>query len=123
MIDPRETGAARLARRRAPARAAWACACLLASVSSILLLRGASVAGPTAGAAGAPGTPGAARAAGVGDELVVFEAASLRDAFARLVPRFEKENAPAKVITNAGGTQELRTQIEHGAAADVFASA
>jgi len=38
------------------------------------------------------------------------------------VPRFEKENAPAKVITNAGGPQELRTRSSTGAAADVFAS-
>jgi molybdate transport system substrate-binding protein len=62
-------------------------------------------------------------APGGADELVVFEAASLRDAFARLIPRFEKDNAGAKVITNAAGTQELRAQIEHGAAADVLASA
>jgi len=58
-----------------------------------------------------------------GGELVVFEAASLRDAFARLIPHFEKENANTKVVTNAAGSQELRAQIEHGAAADVFASA
>ncbi|HET6146560.1 MAG TPA: molybdate ABC transporter substrate-binding protein [Polyangia bacterium] len=58
-----------------------------------------------------------------GGELVVFEAASLRDAFARLIPRFERDNASTKVVTNAAGSQELRAQIEHGAAADVFASA
>ncbi len=58
-----------------------------------------------------------------GRELVVFEAASLRDVFARLAERFEKEHPGTKVVTNAAGSQELRTQIEHGAAADVFASA
>jgi molybdate transport system substrate-binding protein len=66
------------------------------------------------------GSPSAAPAA---RELVVFEAASLKDVFAKLAARFEKDNAGAKVVTNAAGSQELRTQIEHGAAADVMASA
>jgi molybdate transport system substrate-binding protein len=56
-------------------------------------------------------------------ELVVFEAASLKDVFAKLAQRFEKANAGVKVVTNAAGSQELRAQIEHGAAADVIASA
>jgi molybdate transport system substrate-binding protein len=56
-------------------------------------------------------------------ELVVMQAASLKDVFARLAARFEKENAGVKVVANAAGSQELRAQIEHGAAADVFASA
>jgi molybdate transport system substrate-binding protein len=56
-------------------------------------------------------------------ELVLFEAASLKDAFGRLAERFEKEHPGTKVLTNAAGSQELRAQIEHGAAADVFASA
>ena len=53
----------------------------------------------------------------------MFEAASLKDAFARLGPAFERDNSGAKVVTNAAGSQELRAQIEQGAAADVFASA
>lgn len=67
-----------------------------------------------------------ARAAAVAakeKELVVFEAASLKDAFAKLARRFEQDNAGVKVIPNAAGSQELRAQIEHGAAADVMASA
>jgi len=56
-------------------------------------------------------------------ELVIFEAASLKDVFARLAQRFEKEHPGTKVVTNAAGSQELRAQIEHGAAADLFASA
>lgn len=56
-------------------------------------------------------------------DLVVFEAASLKDAFASLAARFEKEHPGVHVVTNAAGSQELRAQIEHGAAADVFASA
>ena len=55
-------------------------------------------------------------------ELVVFEAASLKDAFAAISTRFEKDTG-ARVIVNAAGSQELRAQIEHGAAADVYASA
>ena len=56
-------------------------------------------------------------------ELVVFEAASLKDAFARLARRFEAEHPGVKVVSNAAGSQELRAQIEHGALADVFAAA
>jgi molybdate transport system substrate-binding protein len=65
----------------------------------------------------------ATRAAKPGAELLVFEAASLKEAFATLSARFEKEHPGARVVTNAAGSQELRAQIEHGAAADVFASA
>jgi len=56
-------------------------------------------------------------------ELVVFAASSLRDAFEELGRRFESSQAAAKVVFNFAGSQELRTQIEHGAGADVFASA
>jgi molybdate transport system substrate-binding protein len=56
-------------------------------------------------------------------ELTIFEAASLKEPFARLARRFEAENAGVEVVTNAAGSQELRAQIEHGAAPDVFASA
>ena len=69
-------------------------------------------------AAAAPAAPAPAT-----KELVLFEAASLKDVFAKLAQAFEKENAGVKVVTNAAGSQELRTQIEHGAKADVMASA
>jgi molybdate transport system substrate-binding protein len=68
-------------------------------------------------------TAGTASGAPAREELVVFEATSLRDAFAKLAQAFEKTNAGVKVIANAAGSQELRAQIEHGAAADVMASA
>jgi molybdate transport system substrate-binding protein len=68
-------------------------------------------AGPARAAKPAPG------------ELVVFEAASLKEAFAKLAVQFEKEHPGTHVVSNAAGSQELRAQIEHGAAADVFASA
>ncbi|MFL5312037.1 MAG: molybdate ABC transporter substrate-binding protein [Myxococcales bacterium] len=63
-----------------------------------------------------------ARAAGP-RELVVFAASSLREAFAGLGETFERQHPGTKVIFALAGSQELRTQIEHGAPADVFASA
>jgi len=72
----------------------------------------------------APFFAGAGAATGAAsEEVVVFQAASLKDVFAKLAPQFEKGNPGVKVIANAAGSQELRTQIEHGAAADVMASA
>ena len=72
----------------------------------------------------APFFAGAGAAMGAAsEEVVVFQAASLKDVFAKLAPQFEKGNPGVKVIANAAGSQELRTQIEHGAAADVVASA
>jgi molybdate transport system substrate-binding protein len=57
------------------------------------------------------------------DELVVFAAASLRDAFTVLQRDFEGAHPGVELSFNFTGTQELRTQIEHGATLDVFASA
>src|SRR6266850_5912244 len=56
-------------------------------------------------------------------EVVVFAAASLREAFMELGKRFEKTHPGTKVVLNLAGSHELRTQLEHGAPADVFASA
>src|SRR5207249_937164 len=56
-------------------------------------------------------------------QLVVFAASSLRDAFEELGRRFETSRPGAKLVFNFAGSQELRTQIEHGAGAEVFASA
>jgi len=56
-------------------------------------------------------------------ELVVFAAASLREAFGELGQRFERAHPGVRVVFNLAGSQELRAQIENGAAADVFASA
>lgn len=55
--------------------------------------------------------------------LVVFAAASLREAFTALGEDFERTHPGTKVTFNFAGTQELRTQLEHGAEADVFAAA
>ena len=92
--------------RRRPAWPGTALLCLWS-------LGGAAMAAP------GPGAMPPARAA----ELVVFEAASLKDVFATLSRRFEAEHPGTTVLTNAAGSQELRAQLEHGASADVFASA
>ena len=55
--------------------------------------------------------------------LTVFAAASLADAFEDLAVDFEATNPGLDVILNFGASQALRTQIEEGAQADVFASA
>src|SRR5256885_9809370 len=47
-------------------------------------------------------------------ELNVFAAASLRESFAELGKLFETRHPATKVQFNLGGSQELRTQIEHG---------
>lgn len=56
-------------------------------------------------------------------ELVVFAASSLTDAFRDAAAGFEAENPRVRIILNFDGSQRLRTQLEHGAKADLFASA
>jgi molybdate transport system substrate-binding protein len=56
-------------------------------------------------------------------EVSVFAAASLRESFAELGKQFEAAHPGVKVLFNLAGSHELRTQIENGAPADVFASA
>ena len=56
-------------------------------------------------------------------EVTVFAAASLREAFEDLAKTFEAKKPGVKVRLNLAGSQELRTQLENGARADVFASA
>jgi len=53
----------------------------------------------------------------------VYAAASLTDAFTEIGKAFETEHPDVAVVFNFGGSQNLRTQIEQGAPADVFASA
>jgi molybdate transport system substrate-binding protein len=65
----------------------------------------------------------AAPGARADQEVLVFAAASLREAFAAIGARFEQAHPGVKVAVNLAGSQELRTQIENGAPADVFASA
>jgi molybdate transport system substrate-binding protein len=55
--------------------------------------------------------------------LTVFAAASLTDAFTEMGEALEVSHPDVMVTFNFGGSQNLRTQIEQGAPADVFASA
>ncbi len=55
--------------------------------------------------------------------LTVFAAASLTGAFTEIGKNFEAANPGVTVTFNFAGSQALRTQIEQGASADVFASA
>ena len=68
-------------------------------------------------------TSAAVTAGGAADELVVFAAASLTEPFNELGPQFGAANGGAKVTYNFASTPALRTQLEQGARADVFASA
>ncbi len=56
-------------------------------------------------------------------ELVVFAAASLTDAFKEIGVLFEQAHADTKVRFSFAASNQLRTQVENGAKADVFASA
>lgn len=55
--------------------------------------------------------------------LTVFAASSLTDAFNEIAARFSADHPGVKVVFNFAGSQQLRTQLEQGATADVFASA
>jgi molybdate transport system substrate-binding protein len=57
------------------------------------------------------------------ETLRVFAAASLTEAFQDIAMLYERQNPGDDVEFNFAGSQVLRTQIEQGAPADVFASA
>jgi molybdate transport system substrate-binding protein len=57
------------------------------------------------------------------DTLTVFAAASLAEPFRAVADAFESDHPGVEVTFNFAGSQALRTQLEHGARADVFASA
>ena len=65
-------------------------------------------------------TPAAAPLSG---DITVFAAASLNAAFTEIGDAFSEANPDATVDFNFAGSQDLRTQLEQGASADVFASA
>jgi len=56
-------------------------------------------------------------------ELTVFAAASLTDAFHELANTFEAENEGVEVLINFAGSSQLAAQLREGVDADVFASA
>ncbi len=60
---------------------------------------------------------------GLRGRVTVFAAASLTDAFQEIGRDFESEHEGVDIVFSFGGSPTLRTQIEQGARADVFASA
>jgi molybdate transport system substrate-binding protein len=70
-----------------------------------------------------PPTPAATINATTTGEVIVFAASSLTDPFNKLKADLEKANPGLKVTYNFGGSNTLRSQLEQGAKADVFASA
>lgn len=111
------------------------------AVGTLVLIAGAPVraaieidcsAVESAAAAAAGATPSTARPAATpeavpfpagGGDLMVFAAASLTDAFGTIASELETDNAGLAIQFNFAGSQALVTQLEQGAAADVFASA
>ena len=67
--------------------------------------------------------PAAARGEAAADTVTVFAASSLAEPFRAVADAYETEHPEVKVTFNFAGSQALRTQLEHGARADVFASA
>lgn len=82
----------------------------------LLILAGCGNSGSAQGGNGGGDQPFA------GEDLTVFAAAHFTEAFKDLKQAFEKKTG-ADVTISFAGTQTLRTQIEHGANPDVFASA
>jgi len=76
-----------------------------------------------AGCTSTSSTPGTESTSKTSRPLIVFAAASLTDAFTEIAVNFETANPSVNITLNFAGSQALRTQIEEGAPADVFASA
>jgi molybdate transport system substrate-binding protein len=68
-------------------------------------------------------TPTATPSPVVKTDLTVFAAASLSGAFNETKSAYELQHPDVNVVYDFDGTQNLRTQVEQGAYADVFASA
>jgi molybdate transport system substrate-binding protein len=75
----------------------------------------------TSAAGGCGETP--SQSAAKHDTLIVFAASSLREAFTAIGADMQAAHPGLQVTFNFSGSQELRTQLEQGAVADVFASA
>ncbi len=67
--------------------------------------------------------PAASSVAAAGGTLRVFAASSLKEVFPQLAEAFSAANEGAKVEFSFAGSDELATQIQEGAKADVYAAA
>ncbi len=118
------TVAASTAPVASPATAAASTAATTAATASAATpSRSASTAAasPTR-AAGTPGTPTAA-APRVTGKLTIFAASSLTDAFNEMKAAIEAANPGTTITFNFAASSALRTQLDQGAKADIFASA
>ena len=68
-------------------------------------------------------TAGCGNGNGSDTVITVYAAASLTDAFGDIAREFESRNPGVAVKLNFAGSQRLRSQLELGASADIFASA
>jgi molybdate transport system substrate-binding protein len=90
---------------------------------SIVLAIGLLAAACTSAATPVPTTNDPTAALAAEQILTVFAAASLTDVFNEIGDKFKRQNPGAALDFNYAGSQQLRTQLEQGATADVFASA
>jgi molybdate transport system substrate-binding protein len=67
--------------------------------------------------------PAATSTSPLSGTLTVFAAASLTDAFTELQEAFNTKYPEVEIAFNFAGSSTLRTQLEQGAGADIFASA
>jgi molybdate transport system substrate-binding protein len=89
------------------------------AAAAVLGLCGAALASPPFALAPSPAAPSPAAPGTVR----VLAAASLTEAFGEIAAAFEADRPGTRVELSFAGSQMLRTQIEQGASADVFASA
>ena len=66
---------------------------------------------------------GARQSAAAPQDLTVFAASSLTDAFTELAGAFEAANPGVQVVLNFASSSQLAAQLREGVAADVYASA
>ncbi len=95
---------------------------------SFMLIVGLLAAACTSAASPTPVTTAlavapATSAPAAGQKVIVFAAASLTDAFNEIADKFKQQNPGVTFDFNYAGSQQLRTQLEQGAIADVFTSA
>jgi len=94
--------------------------CVLAVVTSGLVLVGCSSSGSSSSKESTTTTTAAPKATGT---ITVSAAASLTEVFGKLGTDFHQANPDATVTLNFGSSATLATQIQQGAPADTFASA
>jgi len=96
----------------------------IATTTAVTTAAATTSAAPTTAVATSGVTTGATSATGTANgEVVVFAAASLTEPFNQIKTELEKANPGLKITYSFGGSNTLRTQLEQGAKADVFASA